>query len=106
MATTISEVKKDQLGQLSFFSKDALTTNRDKIKRQVQLDKSLSAGTSYNPSKSRIIFESKSGIKKVLGIVIAVSGEKVTLEGMNRLPLKCIISMSVIEVAPPEEDQP
>lgn len=95
MSKIIKTVKTDDLSKLNYYPTDVLFNTIEKKRRKLLLEKACRKGNSYYGQKARIVFASKSGIKKIEARVISLTKTTITLKGLNSLPIKSIIGVEV-----------
>ena len=87
-------VKKANVTDLEFYSKDALTSDIDKRKRSKAIDRAIKRKYDQS-SQPRLVLWTKSGYKVVKSRIIARTRDKVSLTGAFKIPVRSIVAVSI-----------
>lgn len=91
----ISSIGKEEIGKINFVSEEVLVSDDQRKIRQSQLQKAMLLGNAEK-SKSKIIFATDSGLRKVETTVWAVDDIEVVLKAGIFIPIHAICHVALL----------
>lgn len=91
----ISSILKEDISQLRFVAEDVLVSEDQKIKRKSDLQKAMVLGNN-DASKSKIVFATNEGLKKVETTIWALDEDDVILKSGINIPLHAICHVALL----------
>lgn len=92
---SISSILKEEINKLRFVSEDVLVSDDQKTLRRSELNKAMMLGNSEK-SKSKIVFATDEGLKKVETTVWAVDDREVVLKSGVFIPIHAICHVALL----------
>jgi hypothetical protein len=91
----ISSIVKEEIGKIHFVAEDVLVSDDQKTQRRSELQKAMMLGNSEK-SKSKIVFATNEGLKKVETTVWAVDDHEVVLKSGIFIPIHAICHVALL----------
>ncbi|MFI5221026.1 MAG: hypothetical protein ACHQK8_01785 [Bacteroidia bacterium] len=91
----ISSLPKEEVDHIRFVSEDVLVSEDQKSIRMKQLTKALNIGN-MEKSKSKIVFATNEGLKKLESTVLGLDDHEVLLKAGIYIPIHAICHVAVL----------
>ena len=91
----ISSIVKEEINRIRFVAEDVLVSDDQKSLRRSELNKAMMLGNSEK-SKSKIVFATNEGLKKVETTVWAVDDREVVLKAGIFIPIHAICHVALL----------
>jgi hypothetical protein len=91
----ISSILKEEISKIRFVAEDVLVSDDQKTMRRSELQKAMMLGNAEK-SKSKIVFATNEGLKKVETTVWAVDDREVVLKSGIFIPIHAICHVALL----------
>lgn len=91
----ISSIGKEEIKQIQFVTEEVLVSDDQKVNRRSELQKAMMLGNSEK-SKSKIVFATNEGLRKVETTVWAVDDIEVVLKAGIFIPIHAICHVALL----------